>query len=256
MPSAAIEGFVKLSDNTAIYRPPDSNGHAGPSANTSNEPSLIVLCSWMSAAPKHVAKYTQNYHRLYPKAEILWIESTLSGVWLGSDLTAAVEYLGSHMGKEQSDIDRNLHPVLLHMFSNGGARNATYLATSLYEKLRSVPFHAVILDSCPGLGDVTAAANAMTFSLPSQWLIRTIGWYLLYAWMWTYVSLVITFGYEGIMPWIRRLLNDTDLFSTSSPRLYLYSHGDVLVAASDVHDHVEGAKQAGYKVREEVFQQA
>lgn len=71
-----IPGFVQLDDTTSIYRPPNSHDNAsGTLQNKQQEPDLIVFCSWMSAAPKHVAKYTEGYQKLFPNTTILLVEA-------------------------------------------------------------------------------------------------------------------------------------------------------------------------------------
>jgi hypothetical protein len=242
--------FERLSDFVHIYHASQEKA----AVQATNEPALIVLCSWMSAAPKHVKKYIDNYQRLYHHTDILWIEAHLKGMWLGSDLKPAADFVTSYLkATEHSTKGR----IILHMFSNGGARNATALASLLYERHQSLPFDALVLDSCPSRGEVAAATKAMTFALPNKYFLRQISWYAIWVPIALYVFIVSTFGLEDIISWIRRLLVDTDVFQKDIPRLYLYSHGDELVRSTDVHDHAEESRRAGYTdVREEVFQKA
>lgn len=71
-----IPGFSQLDDSTSFYQPPDpSNGEAATLQDKQQAPDLIVFCAWMSAQPKHIAKYTAGYQKLYPHAAILLIEA-------------------------------------------------------------------------------------------------------------------------------------------------------------------------------------
>ena len=71
-----IPGFVQLDDTTSIYWPSDSyNAAMATLQDKQQEPDLIVFCSWMSAAPKHIAKYTDGYQRLFPNTPILLVEA-------------------------------------------------------------------------------------------------------------------------------------------------------------------------------------
>lgn len=71
-----IPGFVQLDDTTSIYRLPNSHDAATASLQSKQqEPDLIVFCSWMSAAPKHIAKYTDGYRKLFPNTTILLVEA-------------------------------------------------------------------------------------------------------------------------------------------------------------------------------------
>lgn len=250
MSRSEIPNFSKIDDITSLYRPPQANGNTTPSSPTTDGPCLVVLCTWMAAAPKHIAKYTEGYRTLYPQAEILLIQAPLPAMFFGSDLTGALNYLAQYA--EKTELTRR--PILLHMFSNGGARNACDLTSRLYELYGRNLVDVMVLDCCPGRGDLKGATNAMAYSLPKQPVVRFLGWYMLYATLCIYLVITIVFGFEDIIIRIRRILNDQKILAKGIPRLYLYSKADALVRSQDVHDHVEEALRAGYLgVREEVF---
>ena len=125
MPTAPLEGFTKLDDITSIYHPPECTKL---SAETkSKAPCLIVICSWMGAAPKHIFKYIDGYRHLCPTASILLIESTLSRMFIGSDLTAACEIINSFVKNESSQSNSGTGPhAVLHCYSNGGTYADVY----------------------------------------------------------------------------------------------------------------------------------
>ena len=71
-----IPGFVKLDDSTSIHRPAITNdGVVATLQDKQQEPDLVVFCSWLSAAPKHIAKYTAGYQKLFPNTAILLVEA-------------------------------------------------------------------------------------------------------------------------------------------------------------------------------------
>lgn len=81
-----IPGFIPLDASTSIYRPPsykdsqhgseDGDAVAKYSLqNKQTEPDLIVFCSWMSAQPKHMAKYVDGYRERFPHTSILLVEA-------------------------------------------------------------------------------------------------------------------------------------------------------------------------------------
>lgn len=64
--SPSLPPFVSLAPRISLYTPPTpTTGH------------LIILCTWLGAAPKHIAKYTSVYQRIAPHATILKIESAV-----------------------------------------------------------------------------------------------------------------------------------------------------------------------------------
>lgn len=251
-----MDGFTKLNDITSIYRPAESSNSTDKSTLTA--PSLIVLCSWMGAATKHILKYTDGYKRLFQNANILLIESTLANMFIGSDLAPASEILDSFVQEAASEnTDHGRQLIILHAMSNGGANNATWLAERFLKTHSRLPFDRMILDCCPGRPEVTSATRAITLSLPSQYLVRLIGSYLIYLGLLLSKLINETFGLENTIIRIRRQLNDPAIFPTATPRLYLYSEGDAMVDFRDVHDHAQEAKQSGcLVVQEEKFLKA
>lgn len=247
MSGTLVEGFTELNDITSIYRS-DQSGQP----ITTSGPCLIVYCSWMGAAAKHIAKYTNGYRRLFPDASILLIQSTLQNMFVGSDLTAAREVVNSFIKLSNG----NDPYIVLHACSNGGARNATWMAERLLETHSSLPFRSLILDCCPGKGDPKTATEAVSLSLPKQRLVRIVGSWALYAAFTAMMVIYTILGWEDSVTEIRRKLNDANVFSNETPRLYVYSENDVLVKWQHVHEHAEDAKEKGYAVKEERFKKA
>lgn len=247
MSGKLVDGFTKLNDITSIYRPASSD-----KAETSSDPSLYVYCSWMGAAPKHIAKYTNGFKKLYPNTTILLVESTLPNMFLGSDLTAAVEVVNS-ISKLAGAQKPN---IVLHSCSNGGGTNAIWLANQLTKANEPSPFSRIIMDCNPGKGEAKAATEAMAMSLPGPAFVRYIGSWMIYSTTIVMMGIYMTFGWEDMITRLRRLFNESKIISLKASKLYIYSKNDALVRWEHVHEHSEEAKQKGYAVREEVFTQA
>lgn len=257
MSDRPLREFNRLNDLVSIYRPEGSNTKIAPNS-TSLTPGLIVLCSWVGAATKHIAKYTNGYKHLFPDASILLIQSTVFGMVSRADISPAYEIVHSFVENsvsESSTDDKN--SMILHALSNGGANNAVWLATDFLEKHGHLPFDKTILDCCPGRAEISAISRGITLSLPNQYVIRTIGSYMIYFTTAWFMFTIRVLHIEDTISRIRRSLNDPELLARSTPRLYLYSKADTMVRFEDVHGHSEDARQAGYEVvREEVFEQA
>ena len=69
--------FEKLTDAISYHRPHPSEGRQEPK----DGPTLIVLCTWMSAHRKHISKYTSHYRLKYPNADLLIIESSIADIF-------------------------------------------------------------------------------------------------------------------------------------------------------------------------------
>lgn len=70
-----IPGFVRLDDTSSFYQPAKGIDATATLQDKQSDPDLIVFCSWMSAAPKHITKYTAAYQSLFPNTAILLIEA-------------------------------------------------------------------------------------------------------------------------------------------------------------------------------------
>ena len=211
----------------------------------------------MGAAPKHIAKYIDGHKRLFPNTSILVIESTLPNMLLGADLGPACEVIESFAKDASLKPNHNEDPyIVLQASSNGGATNASWLASSLLKTNEKLPFRRIIMDCCPGKGEVKPATEAMTTQLPKLPLVRTLGSWFFYSACIVFVAIFTSMGWEDGVTRLRRRFNDATIFSTEVPRLYLYSEKDVLVKWQHVHEHAEDARIKGYSVREEKFTKA
>lgn len=138
--------FETIGDGISYFRQPQQK-------STQDGPSLVVLCTWMSAHRKHISKYTQQYRQQYPKAEILVIESEVADLTYRTNssqqarLQPARDVLLSH--RSQGAEGHGQRKAVLHIFSNGGSQSAIQLVTSLPKSVRLQAFSAIIFDSCP-----------------------------------------------------------------------------------------------------------
>ncbi|GAB7325159.1 hypothetical protein MBLNU13_g09239t1 [Cladosporium sp. NU13] len=222
-----------------------------------NGPSLVVLCTWMSAACKHISKYTQQYRQQYPDADILVVESGVAEMVYRSNpsqqirLQPARDVLLSHTS--QNAQGHSQREAVLHVFSNGGSQCAIQLATSLPEPIRLNAFSAIIFDSCPGTATYQRTIQSLTLSMPKSPLTKYLGPPILHAVLCLlYLSLFVT-GAEDVITRIRMQLNDRKIFGPKVPRLYIYSKADKLVPYQDVKSHVDDAKIKGYRATSEVL---
>jgi pimeloyl-ACP methyl ester carboxylesterase len=258
----SINGFVRLNDLISLHRPASKSTH-GPAQKTA--PALIVLCTWMAAAPRHIAKYTEGYRRMFPAATILLIQSYYSTVGATDNsmvnrLQPAVDVI-----KSFTPATGPIGPLTLHCFSNGGGIIATHLALHLKDHRGNRKlFDRIIFECLPSRANVSQGVSAISYSLPKQFLIRFIGRLLFRIWFWAGLQWCWISGKEDILTKERRRLNaissddrDGKLWNPTTPRLYLYSRADALVDAKDVHDHAEDARRVGFtEVKEEVFETA
>ena len=242
-PQQALEHFTRL--NPAVYI------HQPTSNTSSRDPDLIVLATWMDASIRNVAKYAAGYEALYPSARILLITTTTPDAMFRSN-AANLNRIAPVLEVLQA-LPPNAR-FLIHSFSNGGAMTISFIAKEFQAKTgRALPATALILDSAPGRASYSATVRAFAVALPKFFILRWIGTAIIAIVFW-----MLKFSYwvkaqPDAVEQIRRYLNMARLFGMDTPRLYIYSVKDDIVAWQDVEEHVEEAKGLGYKVDSEKF---
>lgn len=282
MPKASgIEGFQSLTDSISVHRPTHDNASL-----PGTPPTVIVLCSWMAAAPKNIAKYTSQYQKLFPSATILLIQSSMVDMTASdSKMLKRLEMARHIIESDAFDVKHNKNGnVYLHAFSNGGGTVATHLALSLWNSQDEKPadiWNKVIFECLPGRPRAEQGVTAISYTLPSNWLVRFVGVFLIRAYVYSGLFLCWLFRREDMLTRERRRLNSIPsntpiqktprrrglmagtkidhqaLWDPAVPRLYMYSQADPIVSAEDCHDHAIEARNLGFKkIREEVFEKA
>lgn len=75
--SSSIAGFTRLSPAVYLFDPSTSTDASTSPAST-HSPSTIILCTWMGASLRNVAKYTAHYQRLYPHVQIMIVTCSVA----------------------------------------------------------------------------------------------------------------------------------------------------------------------------------
>ena len=250
MMSSSIPGFDALGPQIFYHRPTEQSSHVV--RDPELPPELVIICSWLYARPKHIAKYTNVYQKLYPSSPILLLKQDGPDLmwrpnsWQMQNLSPAVEIVNAL----QAGLKRE-PKVLLHVFSNGGAFTACQLADaySLHHTSQSgkmlLPISALIIDSAPSIPTMSAGFTAMSQGLPSSLPapVRALGGLMMYTGLVSLSAVSKVLGSEGAISGMRRKLNDrTGAFMQDSlKRTYLYSDTDELVAWRDVELHASQA---------------
>ena len=206
--ASRLDDFRKIGPRTSLFTPSKPiPGH------------LIIICTWLGAASKHIAKYTGLYQSTAPGARILLIESnvpiltssyahqrdvikpavlvvleTLAESNYQPALSDAKSISNGHLPEGSASrmlATRTQPKVLLHTFSNGGTNTATQVLLVLNSNLHSpLPLAGLVCDSCPANGTYWKSYDAMVMSLPKDFTSRLLGTpvchcilILLYTWI-------------------------------------------------------------------------
>ncbi|KAL2041639.1 hypothetical protein N7G274_005423 [Stereocaulon virgatum] len=256
-----LSDFIPLGPRISLYTP------ANPTRGQ-----LIILCTWLGAAPKHIAKYTTVYNGIAPSARILLIESGVP-ILVSSyarQRAAIVPAVLAVLDTLSECADNKLAPkILLHMFSNGGTNTATQFLFVLNQRLRApLPLTGMLYDSCPAKGTYWKDHKAMVYSLPKDVVSRTLGNVVVHIIL-LMLHTEMACGLENPSSLLRRTLLDENKVAGTSElgngpeddagkgpgrACYLYSKSDQMVDWTDVRDHAEEAKGKGWEVEEVLFE--
>ncbi|KAI0768716.1 hypothetical protein BD413DRAFT_92486 [Trametes elegans] len=210
----------------------------------------------MGGKESTLQKYASRYRTLYPSSTHLVVPADALRFWPGkplsmrSALQSVVKDIQGHISAQGGQPPR----ILLHVMSNGGVCTFTDLASTIRKQRIQAPPGtkcAIILDSAPAPVTFIMMVRAFTVNVHNRYanyLSRLV------------VSLVIV-G-TSLVRAVLRLpklmerelieLNDPALLpwtSLKTPRLYLYSSGDLIIPPKGVEEHAARAQAAGFPVR-------
>lgn len=266
--------FRDLGDDVWLYEPRDSeegnekdNSTQGirrsRSIGKGHPPALIILCTWLGGATtKRIEKYTQGYHRLWPRSRILLIRTSLSEYLVQSTtsihrkLRPANREIRRLVSETQPQDKISSRPedggIILHMFSQGGSNTATQLLESMNAILSTLghegpmPLRQLVLDSCPGDPGIYSNFAAGAHSLPDNSLLRPLGSTVMFILAAGLAGMEATGLRTPLAKKMRSQLNDPRIFSAGAARLYLTSQADTIVDSRDVEEHRDQAAAKGF----------
>ena len=270
-----LADFIVIGPQTFLYTP-----HKPTSGQ------LIILCTWLGAARKHIAKYIALYRRVAPSARILLIESSVS--ILGSTFVrrqriiqytpaaAAVldtlaecehqipayskELLDGCLDTEKKDkrirrsstSSRYADPkILLHIFSNGGMSSATHLLHVLRSRMKKpLALTGIVFDSCPGKGtSYWQTFDAMMLSFPENHVWRFLGALAVHCFLIVLVLYIACGNENPAALWWRTPLEENPAHGAC----YLFSREDRMIDWIDVQQHAKEARRNNWRVMEVQF---
>lgn len=248
---AAPLAFMQPLSPTVAYLDP---GHR---PQSSADPELVLMLSWMAARDEHIAKYMAQYRALFPTSRILLVRCPLSRVWLPRiarrDMAPALTILRA-LSEDQGGNDKRPR-VLVHMFSNGGISTAVHLQKMLLARhphggISSLPRYVLLMDSCPGYFRWSNTHRALLQTLP--WWVSPL--------MHAAIAVACIYHFLRRLPAAQnqnaRAVRAPALAQRECRRTYLYGTADDMVDWRDVEDNARRAEESGFAVRRERFEGA
>lgn len=191
---------------------------------------------------------THHGRRNYSEGPLLsQLETEARTLGPAVDLIASLEYL---------NVSGSTSGILIHVFSEGGSSKACELAEAYFVMTgRRLPVSALCFDSTPGHSRFRRLCNALSKSLPQVTVMRHAGLFVGSAVLGAiWVTYTAFKGYENnVISKTRRRLLDPTHFDLSTPRCYLFSKDDTLIAWQDVREHAEESIENGVPVNQVLF---
>jgi hypothetical protein len=251
---------------TQAASPSNINAYTTLYKSESHEPSeLIILCTWLGAHKKHIAKYIALYEKLAPRTSILLIESAVGTI------TPAYSTQRQMMANAVTLV-RNVaqagttSKILLHAFSNGGSNSASQLLQAYRELTdQAIPLHGMLIDSAPGKGEYWKSYNAIRSTLPRSRVWNILGPAIAHAiplWMYTgaWLGFYPTFEqliWDTILDerlWRGSVLGNGDGEAENRRKIaYLWGKMDRVICWEDIVQHSQEARNKMWHVRSEEF---
>jgi len=243
-PTQSLPDFIPLTSTTFINRNPRFHS-ASPT---------IILATWMNASSRNISFYASKHLSLNPSARIIILLGTVPNMIYRPNAAQMLDLqpaISAVLAAPES-------PVYIHLFSNSGAPQTALLLRAYKAKTgRAMPLKGLIMDSSVAKGTYGRAVGSLSYTfLPVRFpfaLFRTLALLVihllvLFNWLLERVS-----EKPNTLNQIGLDLNDPELFSGKTRRVYLYGNGDRLVRWEDVEAHADEAKRVGWDVERMVF---
>lgn len=227
-----------LSSAVSLYDPPNSP------PILSDDPKLIVVCSWMAARELHIAKYITQHRVLFPTSRILLVRFPIDHVFYPRGRDAQLQ---PSLPLLREAAEENDGKVLMHVFSNGGVSSVVKLVGMLSQEGLSLPRHVMVMDSCPAYFHWNRTHLAISQVLPS-WASPLVHVGMAFNWL-----LFAPFGYLPPTDENANRINAPEMIALQERRTYVYGDADEVVDWKDVEDHAATAREKGGDVRLEKF---
>lgn len=214
-------------------------------------PNVVVLLGWMAARDIHLAKYAQEYIRIYPASTLVVITARTAilrrPALADSDVLPAVSII-----RKATDDTRN-PSIHIHLFSNGGSclLITLYRLFSRIPTCTAMPKHVTIFDSAPWTQyDYSKSVVAVMAGIPEGIVKMIVGPHIRLVCLLLYIRYRL-FGGDVFKTWAT-IHNDKRVVNEKK-RIYIYSESDALVPYADVDSHARDATRKGFDVRKELF---
>ncbi|KAI1631388.1 hypothetical protein F4809DRAFT_654078 [Biscogniauxia mediterranea] len=260
-------GYTPITDRIFI-RNEDHSSSAKPAAAAAagpDDPTTILIFGWGDAQPRHVAKYADGYHALFPGARIVVVVSpTIAAVCqsLAQRTAAMMPVVDAVFPCAAAAAAERDERVVLHAMSGTGGIYAAATLNAYRERHGAgarLPHRLCVSDSAPGSAEFATEAGRWARAMA----LGTAAWFpwpfavtraLWWAVLWAAHLLRAALRAEPAGKYSTRAFLDHAMATPRAPRLYMYSKEDDLIGWRDLEHQAAVARGKGYTTILERFE--
>ncbi|XP_058986053.1 transmembrane protein 53 [Musca domestica] len=262
-PNDTLEYIIKFP--TPQYRNEQNNGFeqtAGEADdfvfvyNDTHVP-IVMLLGWAGCQDRYLMKYS----KIYEDRGLITVRYTApvdTLFWKRREMLP----IGEKILKLIYDMNFDSHPVIFHIFSNGGAYLYQHISLAIRKHKTPLQVRGMILDSAPGERRMLGLYRAVTAIYGKErkkcHCVTAIIITLTLGIMWFFEETYFAFKslFRKTEPIQTNPFNDLKNEPNEYPQLFLYSKGDVVIPHTDIENFISYRRQQGVDVSSVCFEDA
>ncbi|XP_075149397.1 transmembrane protein 53-A isoform X2 [Haematobia irritans] len=260
-PNDTLEYIIKFP--TPQYRHEPNNGFDQPEGedfvfvyNDTHVP-IVMLLGWAGCQDRYLMKYS----KIYEDRGLITVRYTApvdTLFWKRREMLP----IGEKILKLIYDMHFDSHPVIFHLFSNGGAYLYQHISLAIRKHKTPLQVRGMILDSAPGERRMLGLYRAVTAIYGKErkkcHCVTAIIITLTLGIMWFVEETFSAFKslFVKTEPIQTNPFHDLKNEPNEYPQLFLYSKGDVVIPYTDVEHFINLRQQQGVDVSSVCFEDA
>ncbi|CAD6996778.1 unnamed protein product [Ceratitis capitata] len=225
-------------------------------SNDSNVP-IVMLLGWAGCQDRYLMKYS----KIYEDRGLITVRYTAPVDTLFWKRTAMVP-IGEKILKLMYDMNFDTHPVIVHIFSNGGAYLYQHISLAMRKYKTPIQIRGMIFDSAPGERRILGLYRAVTAIYGKERknchcvtaLIITLTLSIMWFVEETFAAFKSLFFKSE--PVQTNPFSDLKNDATQFPQLFVYSKGDVVIPYEDIEKFIKIRQERGVHVSAACFEDA
>lgn len=224
--------------------------------NDSNVP-IVMLLGWAGCQDRYLMKYS----KIYEDRGLITVRYTAPVDTLFWKRTAMIP-IGEKILKLMYDMNFDSHPVIVHIFSNGGAYLYQHISLAMRKHKTPIQIRGMIFDSAPGERRILGLYRAVTAIYGKERkkchsvtaLIITLTLSIMWFVEETFAAFKSLFFKSE--PVQTNPFSDLKNEATQFPQLFVYSKGDVVIPYQDIEKFIKIRQERGVDVSAACFEDA